>query len=69
MDGFSLEDLEGKCQRCDGKGHLEIPSFGRDREITCDDCRGSGLAPTELGEKFLDFIKRNLSLQLSARIS
>lgn len=53
--GAKRFELEAPCDHCDGDGR-ELTSRGL---CSCTNCNGTGLAPTTLGARILDFVRRH----------
>jgi DnaJ-class molecular chaperone len=47
-------ELETQCKCCAGTGLFN--------DVPCPDCKGSGVELTEMGERLLSFVVRNLEL-------
>jgi DnaJ-class molecular chaperone len=54
--------LEDKCFACNGKGAKS------ESEFPCWRCEGRGIIITEFGAKVLDFVARNLKLNITGKV-
>ncbi|BAI98039.1 hypothetical protein Sj15T_24380 [Sphingobium sp. TA15] len=58
-----LPELEEPCDACNGTGDAPPATPYEPRaSLNCPKCKGHKLAPTEAGQKLIEFIKRRFNL-------
>lgn len=71
-----VDELLPFCSKCDGTGTMENPALAESRrggygthlvaatDVSCDECNGCGVSPTEAGKALIEFFQRAKSKRL-----
>lgn len=58
-DSELLPEFERPCPSCNGSGRWR----GKDQWHTCQECDGMGMLPTDLGQRVLELVRRNVAIR------
>lgn len=69
MSLFVLRHVEDACEHCSGEGKYSDDWENPPVKHVCQDCRGTGIALTEVGRELVDLLRKlNLGLASVAEL-